>query len=425
MSAVLVDDAPAVPGHIAHGLEGEIAEVCGLLNATTARLVELIARVLATGAWMGAGIHSAEQWVAWQCGVSPRRARALVAMANRLPELPSTATAFTAGELSEDQVRVVCRHTQPHNDAEVAELARHATVTQLQRTLRDHRPSPDPEPVDADGQPPPPEPRRLTFGYDDDNSWSLHLTAPTDEGALIERALTDARQDLFAAADDDEARHQITWLDALLLICERSLDGTAHVRPRRDRYLTLLHLRHHPISDPVAHLHGGPALPDSLRRYLTCDGLLRPVHEVGGVPVNVGRTQRTVPDRTRTVIEDRDRGCRIPGCTRHRFLHIHHITHWEDGGPTDTDNLIALCPRHHRQHHQGVLGITGNADDPHGIAFTDHRGRPLLGAGRPTPPTDPPAEAAQRLHITPGRYTHPTGERLDTRWISFSDPPSR
>jgi len=62
-------------------LEGEIAEVCGVLNAATGRLVDLIATVLATDAWTGAGIRSPQHWVAWQCGVSARRARALVAMA--------------------------------------------------------------------------------------------------------------------------------------------------------------------------------------------------------------------------------------------------------------------------------------------------------------------------------------------------------
>ena len=117
-------------------LEGEIAEVCGLLNATTARLVALIAEVIATGTWNGWGIRSIEHWVTWQCGVSPARAAKLVAMARRLGDLPAAETAFGAGELSEDQVAVITRHTPDHNDAEVTELARYATVSQLQRTLR-------------------------------------------------------------------------------------------------------------------------------------------------------------------------------------------------------------------------------------------------------------------------------------------------
>ena len=37
-------------------LEAEVARVCGTINAATARLVELIARVIETGAWEGHGI---------------------------------------------------------------------------------------------------------------------------------------------------------------------------------------------------------------------------------------------------------------------------------------------------------------------------------------------------------------------------------
>jgi len=110
-------------------LEAEIADVCGMVNAATARLVDLIGRVLATGSWEGWQIRSPEHWVSWKCGVSPARARCLVAMARRLSELPETKAAFDAGELSPDQVAVVCRHAPAAIDGEVAILARETTVT--------------------------------------------------------------------------------------------------------------------------------------------------------------------------------------------------------------------------------------------------------------------------------------------------------
>jgi hypothetical protein len=109
-------------------LEAEIAGVCGVMNAATARLVSLLARVLETGAWQVSGVHNPTQWVAWQCGVSPARARSLLAMARRRAELPATCAAFDAGELCEDQVAVICRHAPAAVDAQVAELARAATV---------------------------------------------------------------------------------------------------------------------------------------------------------------------------------------------------------------------------------------------------------------------------------------------------------
>ena len=52
----------------------EIAQICGVLNAATACLVGLLARVVEIGSWQVSGIHNPTQWVAWQCGVSPTRA---------------------------------------------------------------------------------------------------------------------------------------------------------------------------------------------------------------------------------------------------------------------------------------------------------------------------------------------------------------
>ena len=292
-----------------------MAEVCGTLNMATGRLVSLIAEVLDTGAWEGWGIRSPEQWVSWKCGLSSGRARRLVAVARRLPELPATRSALQAGELAEDQVAQVCRH------------------------------------------------------------------APV-------------------------------WADAFVAMAERSLGAEVSLRPARDRHVVLVHLRgdDHGLS---AQLHLGPRLPDAIRRLLGCDGRVRPVTEVTGTPVSVGRAQRIVSDRTRVAVEDRDGGCRVPGCDRTRWLEVHHIAHWEDGGLTDSANLVALCGRHHRLHHLGQLAIEGDADVPDGLAFTDARGRRLTGCGRPAPPGE--------LRFG-GTWVHPTGERLESRWVYFNEP---
>ena len=130
--------------------------------------------------------------------------------------------------------------------------------------------------------------------------------------------------------------------------------------------------------------------------------------------LSVGRALRIVPDRTRVAVEDRDGGCRTPGCERTKWLEVHHIVHWQDGGATDTANLVALCGAHHRAHHRGLLHIEGDADDPHGLVFTDAGGKRLTGCGRPAPPGE--------LRIT-GNWVHPSGERLDSRWVYFNQRP--
>jgi hypothetical protein len=102
------------------------------------------------------------------------------------------------------------------------------------------------------------------------------------------------------------------------------------------------------------------------------------------------------------------------------WLQVHHNAHWEDGGPIDTPNLVALCGVTIACH-RGQLGICGDADDPDGLLFTDSRGRRLNGCGRPAPPGPELGAALERLHLHPATYVHPTGERLDTRWVHFNE----
>ena len=220
------------------------------------------------------------------------------------------------------------------------------------------------------------------------------------------------RDELFHAGEHDKTARpvhsQVDWADAFLAMADRSLGGA--VRKPQDRNLVLLHVG----ADASGHLHLGAGVSDGMRRFLGRDARIRPILEAGGKPVSVGRAFRRMPDRTRMVIEERDRGCRVPGCDRSRWLHVHHVKHWEDGGASDTDNLIALCHRHHRLHHLGKLGIEGNADDPDGILFTDDRGRILDPSGRPIAP-------GQRFETPAGAWSHPTGERLDPQWVHFNE----
>ena len=110
----------------------------------------------------------------------------------------------------------------------------------------------------------------------------------------------------------------------------------------------------------------------------------------------------------------------MPGCHSDRFVEVHHITHWADGGATDTQNLLCLCPKHHRLHHQGRLGITGNADRPPdtlgAVEFRDRHGLPIRASGaNPIAPTRPPPP------IT-GTWEHPLNERLELRYLHIHEP---
>jgi hypothetical protein len=83
--------------------------------------------------------------------------------------------------------------------------------------------------------------------------------------------------------------------------------------------------------------------------------------------------------------------------------------------------LLALCQRHHRLHHLGRLGIRGDADDPDGVVFTDERGRQMDGRGRVVPAGRLFEQAAARLGIPAGAWSHPTGERFDPFSVCFDE----
>ncbi|NKS87333.1 DUF222 domain-containing protein [Rhodococcus hoagii] len=98
----------------------------------------------------------------------------------------------------------------------------------------------------------------------------------------------------------------------------------------------------------IAHLpHTGP-LSIATARRLACDCHLTPIVMDDGVPINLGRTSRTVSKKQRRALIARDHSCAFPGCgAPPAHCEGHHVIHWADGGPTDLDNLVLLCRYHH------------------------------------------------------------------------------
>jgi len=418
------------------GLESEVADACGALNVAHARLVSCTAQLLESGLWKGYGIRSIEHWLTLRAGLSPERARHIADVAKRAGELPVTLQTLADGELSFEQAHAVARHARAHNDAEAASLAKVTTVTQIRSTLSRYTFVVDDTAegggsVDADGSgdhqdgsdaiestssaaavDPAAEaakPGWVQMGHAG-SRFSLRLDAPALEGALLQAAISEAKDALI-----QQGQPAVTLLDALVEVCNRSLDKATPAR-RVDKYRIYAHL------DTTGHwLNAGPALPPSVMNRLLCDRAITALWETDGKPVNVGRAMRIVPDRTRRLCQDRDRHCTFPGCTARGWLEVHHIVHWADGGATDSDNLTSLCPHHHDAHHRGEYAIAGNADHPPGtsasLTFTDTTGH-RIGIRPPRPPDGPPPTPPDGH-----RYKPPTGERLQTRWIHLTPPP--
>ena len=414
--------------------ERTVQTAMGRCNAADARLVQLVRRALLEGFWRQRGCHSPEHWVCAQLGLDSHRARRIVGIALELGDYPATAARFAAGLLTEAHVQVIVTRVDPAQEAQVAASAGCWNIAQLTRWSANF-PKPiepaetEPEadaPVDL-GEPgserepfdlPPPDPTpagaerdRWSAGWDDRGRYTGSFDLGADVGSLLEKTLAAGRSKTFTertGADPDDpdvaaGTIRITWATALERVLHAALDGldpatTTGSRPG-DRYQVLIHLdARHPERSRI---HLGPLLTRAQRRHLTCDADLRALLHHGTRPLDVGRRHHTVDPQVRAVIEDRDRSCRC--CGARRFLHIHHLTHWEDGGPTDLANLLALCTHCHRLVHTGGLRIHGDPTRTDGLTFHDRHGRPSPTPG-PIPPPGPPPPA--RPYPGPNRGRH-------------------
>ena len=439
----------------------ELADIAGALNIAHGRLVDLTILTLAEGHHVGPGLHTPAQYLAWRTGIAKATANKAVRIARRADELPHLLAALRAGHISLDQADVVARYAPARYDRAATRLAATATVEQLRAVLPAYaeRPTEDP-----DGQPPR---HGLTLTRHRDHA-TLRGTLGNDDADLFEQALAAMREDLLRQRQDDARRASTegngtdgeridppTTIDALVALAETALRAGEAAHPGADRYLISYHLH----AGPDGHLSltddFGRPIERAERRRILCDSAGEATfHDANGVPLSVGRRTRTIgPKLRRAILHRHHHTCAVPGCDTTRGLQIHHLHHWEDGGRTDTANLVPLCGHHHRSHHQGHLHITGNPDLPPGTpgalqVATPHLDPiPPLGTRRPGGADlrprgsvlDPGPKTARTLarlrrHLdrrarhdcrrTPPTAQTPTGERLDRRTFHLSpDPP--
>ena len=162
-------------------------------------------------------------------------------------------------------------------------------------------------------------------------------------------------------------------------------------------------------------------------RRMACDAaVVAMVHAKDGALLNVGRRTRTIPPHIRRALEERDRGCRFPGCAC-RFTEAHHVKHWADGGETSLRNTLLLCRRHHRTVHEGRIKVGTDRDGtvlfftPKGRILADAPGRARaprsgeegMAASRPIPV---PCRWCDERHLVQRgralpRFSHPMGDR--------------
>lgn len=129
--------------------------------------------------------------------------------------------------------------------------------------------------------------------------------------------------------------------------------------------------------------------PVALARHTACAGTVqRVISDPDGRIIGIESSDRIFTAQQRRAIALRDGGCLIPGCdVPASWCEIHHVREHARGGPTSTDNGVALCWHHHRtldtsgwaiRMHHGVPHVRGPGWwDPGGRWWNPRTLRPL------------------------------------------------
>ncbi len=329
--------------------------------------------------------------VCQQFGLKARKARRQAKVASGLRALPDVLGAVEGGYITMDHAEMItASHARaPLGDGEQLDLvieAMRQDCDQFKRTLatrEDQRAS-----VDGLSRTERQRARRTASVFDgDDDMVILHAELDAIAGQRVKTALSAMNTRLLhydTKAGEERTYHQRN-ADALVALMTQQpagqageTDGSANglslppgadesdsgpagrpaggadCGPAPQKTVLVVTAEYDPIYGVLQDaelIDGTPIKIEELRR-LACDADIIPaIFGSDGQPLYLGRTQRAPNQAQRMALFARDQACVDCGLAA-QACDIHHILPWEQGGPTNIDNLVLLCPKCHRRAHR-------------------------------------------------------------------------
>ncbi|MCW2705496.1 MAG: endonuclease, partial [Blastococcus sp.] len=353
----------------------QLREFLPLAQTGINRLSAVLTRAVADGAarqvHRADGMVSMKSWLTGHCRISGREATGLVQAGRRLDVLPRLAAAYAEGSVTPGHVQVIATAVTPARvaRAEAAGIDLATTERVLAEAARTLGPEDTAKAV-----------RRWLAGVDPDGTLDedaalcrVFRMALSSNGRVYLSGHLDAVGGEFVHAGPgavmnghrpagDRRPHAERMGDALVELARRALNSgrLPEVRGQRPQLrvsidvMALCAQRGAPGVAGGELPFSGPIGPETARR-LACDASVIGVYTgPGGLPLDVGRAQRTAPAAIRRGVEVRDGHCVFTGCTAPpAWCDVHHVIHWVHGGPTSCENGALLCERQHTAVHEG------------------------------------------------------------------------
>lgn len=328
-------------------------------------MLDEVAQMDRNEAWTYDGAASMPGWLVARYGLSHHTASEWTRVAHAIQELPAIRAAFAAGRMSWDQVRTVTRFATPTTDDDLAEDTPAMSVTQLRKLAKEVKLE-DVQNVHHD--------RFFSWTFDEKHPIvDFHGRMVDADGAILVKALTRIAESM-QTVDDAYEPFEARCADALLQLASQGLGDDSDP----DRATAVIHVNAETLALNTGHgtVEDGPLIVAETARRLVCDSRWQvSLEDSNQNVIGIGRISRRIPPWLGRKLRNRDNGCRFPGCERNRWIHFHHLVHWAQGGPTDLDNLITVCPKHHRLIHEAGWRISG---DPNGeVIWLETPGTPF------------------------------------------------
>lgn len=355
-----------------------VADWSTAVNRMTAALTAAVRAADRREAYAADGAVSMKAWLRGTCHLAPAEATAMVSAGRRLQDLPATERAFAAGELTATHARVITRALTPQRIAQAADAGIELAETDeiLAQVARCTTPQHTAQAVarwvagvDPDGALDEAADIRRRFSMAAGLDGRVHLRGELDAvgGEYLHTALAALMNGDRPAGD--RRSHAERQADALVALARGALDGGALPAVRGERAHVRVTIDWQSLSSDRGTVGvaggdlawAGPVTPETARR-LACDStVVRIITGPDGLPLDVGRAQRTATAAIRRAVEQRDGHCVFAGCDAlPEWCDVHHVVHWAFGGPTSCDNGALLCERHHTSCHEGGFTVRRN-----------------------------------------------------------------
>lgn len=402
-TSVAVDDVAtvSVDGRDPSVLRSELKRMKHVHSKFEAQMARLTHAADAAGAHIGTGAKDTAEWLGKQTGTSTRKNRTAAELGKAMADSDELADAVTSGEVSTDQAAAAVGAAAGEAlDAEIVETIADLPLPDVKPTVENWRNRKDPD-RDADLADKQRARRRLTVTEAPDGMFHVDGLLDPESGAIV-RTTLDGIMNASAFDGTNRTRDQ-RRADALTQLCQAASKG--QIKGGRSNTKLIAMAPFETITERAAKrgvTHVGPTLDPETVRRLACDaGIHRLITGPGSSILDFGYENRLVSENLFLALVARDRHCRWPGCTlRATWCDAHHIVHRTDHGPTNDENLVLLCHRHHQLSHQPGWTMTGTGAE---LTVTNPDGSVEI--SRPPgadPPTAQPARTGETDREPPG-----------------------